>query len=107
MQNSTDLHGNCAMPAVIALQSHIPPPPTKAYPRPSRLYNRYGLSLLYLILTLLILIRPTLAQTPGNLPETASAVAAQAPENKPAVAVYVTGDVPDYQKEFLSTYLLS
>ncbi len=37
----------------------------------------------------------------------AGAGTAQEPESKPAVAVYVTGDMPDYQKEFLGTYLLT
>jgi len=33
-------------------------------------------------------------------------VLAQEPESKPTVAVYVSGDIPDYQKEFIGTYLL-
>ncbi|GBU21286.1 hypothetical protein R80B4_01175 [Fibrobacteres bacterium R8-0-B4] len=37
--------------------------------------------------------------------ESVSAVA-QEPGSKPAVAAYVAGDIPDYQKEFLGTYLL-
>jgi len=61
--------------------------------------HKHGIFLVYIAVTLLTLPRLVLSQEAGTV--------AQTPENKIAVAAYVTGGATDYQKEFVGAYLLN